>query len=503
MDPEARSPRVPALSRSALLAVAPKLATVAVALGLSPYIVSKVGLAGFGFWSILQALILYAQVADGGLPLVATRQIAGALEAADAVRARQVAVLTSGVMMAISPVIALAGFAAILLVPDGTAAELPAGWEGCAKFSVAAFLLTFVARSFAAAVQGGHRWDLDAAVTITTQLVTAGATVVALELDAGLPGLGLAAAVAAVASLVLYGIAAHRTLAFALAGSMPPRALWRELRRQGAHLQVVSIVAITNAQADKLLLLPFAPLSWIGAYSLGARVATSVRALPVAALGPVLAHLSAIEARDGAAGIGAAYRQVSRAVGGLGFPGLTLVYCCMFPAVLAWLGPSNHIAATAALVLGLGYAFNILTGPGTTAAIAAGRAQLDSTYSVLGLVINLVLTPIFGLIAGPWGVVAATATGLVLSSLWLIRSVDGWLDVSTFRTAVNANPVGLAASFIVGTMIVGVAASSGWQSRELLAGFAFIGGAAGITPIILGFRARQAHISASRRPTVA
>jgi O-antigen/teichoic acid export membrane protein len=145
-----------------------------------------------------------------------------------------------------------------------------------------------------------------------------------------------------------------------------------------------------------------------------------------------------------------------------------------YALIIAWLGPEFHTSGTVALVLGLGYAINIATGAGTAVAMGAGRPDLDRNYSLLGLALNLLLTIGLGVLFGRWGVIAATALGLAISSVWLIRSVDRWLAASVLS-------------------LRGIAGSPG--TRGLLAWGAIVGGSSALIASSVGLTSRWAALA--------
>lgn len=441
---------------TALTAV-PQFTSVSLAVLLSPYIVAEVGLTAFGFWSVVLAILSYAQVADGGFPILATRHIAAAKAADDESAVRAATLLACGGLGLLGAAVVFSTALVVLLLPAPMADGLPSGWQAVSLLAALAFALTMFAKGLASVSHGYHRWAVESIVTPASQLVGAAATVALLSSDVGLVGLGIAAVAASLVLVFGFAISAHQLVGLRLQGARPTRGLWRDFRTQGTSLQIVMLVGVTNTQADRLFLLAFAPLSWVGAYALGARLAVALRSFPAAAFGPLTAHLSGLNASQGQDAVRLEYRRALAAVGAFGLSGLVVLYGAMYPGVLAWLGSDYTISATAAALLGVGYAINVLTGPGTGAAVACGMAVLDRNYSLVGLGLNLTLTPILGLAFGPWGVVLATTTGLVVSSVWLLHIVDRWLGGSWWRTLKSApgaaRNIGLSAVFAASAVV--------------------------------------------------
>ena len=209
----------------------------------------------------------------------------------------------------------------------------------------------------------------------------------------------------------------------------------KELWRYGTNIQLVNLVVVVNAQADKPILLLFASLSFVGLYELGARVAYTIRTLPVTAFGPLIAESARVGATGDLGRLSSFYLRSYRSVLGLGVAPLIALYGASYALIIAWLGSSYRTSGVIALVLGFGYTVNIATGAGTTLAMGAGRPDIDRNYSLMGFALNLALTIALGLAFGRWGVIAATSLGLAISSIWLVYSVDHWLstDVLSWR----------------------------------------------------------------------
>lgn len=415
------------------IGMVPRAVTMVVALIMSPYIVSEVGLAAFGYWSIVLAVLQYAGIAGGGYPAVAMRMVSGALARGNADEIRGAIFVTVAIMLVVSlPILAVAALT-VWWMPSSVAAGLPAGWAQATLWGTLALVLVLLANAFAAVSRGFGRWDYDAVIIVIAQVMGAAATVLFLESGYGLGGVAGATCVLQ-GSLLLGYVAAGYSLG-GIRCQRPVRTarLWQELRTQGTHLQISALVGTTNSQADRIVLLPFASLSWIGAYALGARIAVSLRTFPLSAFGPFMVRIAEIDSREGRLAVTHLYRRAMAALVEYLVPGLVVLHVATYPLTLAWLGAEFTVSATAAVVLGLGYAVNVTTGAGTSAAIACGRADLDRNYNLIGLALNLALSVVLGVLFGAWGVVAATSVGLVVSSVWLVGRVDRWLerDIST------------------------------------------------------------------------
>ena len=249
----------------------------------------------------------------------------------------------------------------------------------------------------------------------------------------GLAGLGMASAIASLSLVCVAWWTSRRVWRQSFAPRIAKREDFRALFGYGMNLQVTNLVVVINLQSDKPVLLAFGgSLRFIAFYELASRVAFQLRSLPVMALAPLAAVAASDTAGRPVTVIRAYYERSLHQVVSFGVAPLFAIFGACWPLVLVWLGTGYTTTAEITAVLGLGYTVNLLTGAGTAVAQGCGRPELDRNYSLLGLGINLVLTVALGALAGPWGVIVATATGLAISSLWLLRSMDRWVGTRTF-----------------------------------------------------------------------
>lgn len=477
LRPRRRSRRSLSLQANTGLRIASNGVALTLSLFVSPFIISQLGLATFGLWALISAVSQYATLMDFGVGGAALARFVGQLSAMDedeALARKGVSALWMSVGFAI----------AIIGISLGACALLPAflshspatGWRWAIVGVGVNLACASVASTFEAFPSGFSRWDLQIIPALVAQVAYAIAVVCTLLAGLGLEGLGIAAATSGLMMLVT------ARLVLRLVWSQR-WGIWhasvkeiRTLIAYGANIQTASLVVIINQQSDKPVLLAFgASLSFIGLYELASKVAFSVRSLPVAALGPLLVRAATSTAGQSRAAIATFYERALRANIEYAVAPLFAVYGACYPLTLAWLGGGFRMTALMVLILGAGYATNFLTGAGTAVANGSGRPQLDRNYSLLGLAINIIGTVLFGLLFGPWGVIVATALGLMISSLWLLKMMDTWLDTATLSMGwLSANGLQsmLAGLFfgglgVLATVLLPVQSRLGWLAIGL------------------------------------
>lgn len=399
----------------------------------APFIVYHVGLRGFGFWALISAVSQYAGLLDFGVGSALIRYVAElhSLRDYDTLARKGAAGFYIALGYSLAIMLFTAGFCTLL--PESVSSGWPSGWEWAFLGVGISLAGSTLSSTFQAFPGGLARWDLQNIPLIVFQLVFLGAIVALLSTGNGLAGLGMATAAASLAMVVASWITARHVWRQSWISTIPRRSDFRSLFGYGLNLQLANLVLVINVQSDKPVLLAFGgSLRFIAFYELASRVAFQLRSLPVMALAPLTAAAASETAGRPKTVLREYYERSLGRVVAFGVAPLLAVFGACWPLVLVWLGTSYTTTAEIVVILGAGYAVNLVTGAGTAIAQGCGRPELDRNYSLLGLSINIVLTIILGALAGPWGIIAATSVGLSASSLWLLRSMDHWVGTNTF-----------------------------------------------------------------------
>lgn len=420
------------LGRNSVINLSARTFGLLLGLLVTPYVVSQLGLRVFGFAALVTALSQYASLLDFGVGFTLARFIAKLDAEGDDEMVRRYA--AAGLWS--STAFATSIFAIVLVVvtvlPHHLTQSWPVGWQVTALAVAVSLGTTSMSSVFQAFPSSMGRWDLANLQVIIGQVTYAVVIVVALHFEPSLKSVALATAASGVAGLLVAYTVYRTRWGHRLWPTLVRLSEVMELWRYGLSVQTVNLVQIINAQADKPILLLFASLKFVGLYELGSRVAFSIRALALTAFGPLGVESARKLAQGGREGLAAFYVRCYRIVMALGLAPIVALYGMSYVFMILWVGPDLRTAGVIALILGAGYAVNLATGVGTALAMGGGRPDLDRNYSVLGLVLNFTLTLALGFAIGRWGVVIATALGLIISSGWLLHTVDRWLGTRIF-----------------------------------------------------------------------
>ena len=351
--------------------------------------------------------------------------------------------------------------AAVLVMPHSVSDHWPRGWQIATVGSVSSLGLTSIASVYQAFPSGLGRWDLANMNNLISAVVYGANSIVVLLLGDGIAALGVALFGSQLVSCVVAAECKRRMfpdrLSLRFARWSDLKALWS----YGLNVQLVNLVQVINQQADKPILLLFTNLRFVGLYELGSRAAYSLRSIPLTAFGPLMAAAARESASDEKSRLRAFYERNYQVVLVLAVAPMLALYGASYVLIIAWLGPDYSTSGIVALVLGAGYTINIATGAGTTIAMGSGRPDIDRNYSLLGFALNMGLTVVLGLIFGPWGVVVATALGLILSSVVLLRLMDRWLGSGILPRGIFGDTTSVSGVLGFGLLIGGLAAAVG------------------------------------------
>lgn len=202
-------------------------------------------------------------------------------------------------------------------------------------------------------------------------------------------------------------------------------AAWADLRSFLSYawrVQLNRLSSLLNLQVDGLVVALLLPTRELALYSLGAQVATQIRSVPVAALGPLSSRMAHAYGEGGSWSLLDMFPRMQKRwteiVGGFSL----LAAASSYFAVKAWLGGSYEGAAWVALILAIGNAINVCTGPLTALVQAIGRPGIEVRYGIVVSSLNLLLTPVLGLSFGLTGVVGATGIAQAVGSPYLVRA---------------------------------------------------------------------------------
>ncbi|MCC6795490.1 MAG: oligosaccharide flippase family protein [Candidatus Hydrogenedentes bacterium] len=398
------------------------------ALILTPYIVWRIGLDDYGVWGLVGSFAGYVALLDLGLGSGYAKFIAE--YAARNERQRISRLITTALFSYATIGIALA---ALVLPALGMAAGKLGGLLGVSQvdtgtlvflvqFSFTLFLLGNCIAPFTSVQSGLQRMDLTNAVGFAMSLIKVISTVTLLELGFGLRGLMYSA------SIVL---AAYATVSVVIAFRLVPdlritpagfsRAAFGDLFSYGWRAQVARLSNLITFETDLLIVgFVFKSTGLLGAYKVGVELANKVRQVPLMLIGALLPAASDLDAREDERRLQRLYVVSTKYIAAVTVPLAVFSVCAAQPIMRAWMGAGLDQAGQVFALLMVGYAANVLQGPGISVALGMGRPDLQMRTGLISMVCNISLTVAFVYPFGYLGVASATTLSMYASMAWFL-----------------------------------------------------------------------------------
>lgn len=373
-------------------------------------VVTELGVAMLGVWSLVLATTAFGRMADVGLAAGLARFVAGSLAEKDPAKAR---------------LYLRTGFIAVMVLMGGVALAMwyPLSWSlsialkgeelALARELLPWALVTFWALSLKGVLDAGlvgvHRADLKSLATMAGMVLQIVASLLLVG-PFGLLGLAWAQTGQAVLSILLMLVQLRLVpvLRHAKPGGRFSWVLMREMLGFGVKLQIGTIANLLFEPASKIVLGHVGGTAMLGIYEMAYRMVYQARSVAIMAQGTVLPRFVEL-GRRGDDGLRLFFLRTCR-VSALAAAALMLMVIVASPLISRlWLGWIDADFLTITALLCMSWGINILAAPAYYLGIATGRVMPN----VLGQLLAGILAPALayalglglGAMAGIWGVV--------------------------------------------------------------------------------------------------
>lgn len=391
---------------------------------MTPFILHKIGVAGYGTWAVFLALNSMTSLADLGLVGTLSKFIA------EYYAHRDFGALSRLLSSAIV-IFSLLGIAAACLVGTATHLLIAALFRGSSvshlelAFLLRCFLVVIVANILglllSSITSGLQRLDLTYVMSTVNILLSALGGGLLLLRGWGLRGLVYAYAASAVLTLIGYVIIVRKLLPQV---SLNPLRFDRsEARRMfgfSLRLYVIQASLGIHNQIDKIFLAVLIGVAPVGWFDIAGDVAIKVRAVIGLILGPVLPAASELCALGDEDRTRELYYRTHKYLAVFGIPAVVCAdaFCRRF--VQLWLGPPMALIAVPMSLLVTASFVNLASGPGFL--IFAGRGYLKPAIQSCALAVILNIFVSLGLIYkfGFAGAAVGTSLAVFFAAIFLI-----------------------------------------------------------------------------------
>lgn len=455
---------------------------------MTPLILHKIGVAGYGTWAVFLAVNGLTSLADLGLFGTLSKFVAEYYARRDfAALAR---LLNSGLclFLLVNLVLGSALWAASpLLVSKLFGGSTVPRHDlivllRCFTAVIAANILSQV---FASVTTGLQRLDLTNMTSAANVVMSAFFGGFLLLRGWGLPGLVYGYIAAGILTVISYLIIVRRLLPqIALNPLRFDKAEARKMLGYSLQLYVTQAAVAVHNQVEKVFLAMMVGVGAVGWYDIASDVALKVRGMIGLILTPVLPAASELDALGDESRMRELYYRAHKYLALFGVPVVCYVVAISNRFVELWLGPNLRMIALPLSILLIASFVNLTSGPGYLILAGSGYLKLGIQSAALGMIVNVVLS--LGLIYkfGFAGAVLGTSTSLIIAVAFffpLFHRRTGYLFsrvVQSYGKPVFCSVVPLAALFVVrpalswfGLVAVGAAFGVLYSMAILLSGF--------------------------------
>ena len=391
-----------------------------IALIITPFVLTHVGIRDFGIWSVLYVLVQSASLFDFGLSGSIVRFVADLSEKQDSCQLNRVLNTALSAYAFLGLIIFLGlWLCRKLIVVSLFKAE---AWDEqklvwLLILAGAALVVQLLSSVFTALLQGLQRMDLASLISVLTFTLHFCLVVCALKF-----GFGITMLVAIQGLTVAVGLAAS----IAASKRALPSLRWsptlisfdtlKTLTPLSLAVQCLSIQTLVFFQFDKFALSAFLGPAFAGYYDIAARPLTSLRNLPLTIVQPVVPAVSELQARQDQSLVREVFLHTNKYVLLTAAPVFMLLIFLPSRLLSLWFG--NHVlpnpsgVALTLQLLAATYLVNLMGGTITCVALGLGHYVCLFRYAVIGAVLHIALTLLFltrlGYVGAPLAALIAT-----------------------------------------------------------------------------------------------
>ncbi len=415
-------------------------------------LLKTIGIKQLGIWSVVMATTSVTQLANMGISPGVTRFVAKYAargEHGTASEVIQTAVVSLGIFMGFVLCVAypFANWALTLLIPHES---LQAG-QSILPYAFVALWILIMASVFQSGLDGYQRMGLRNVISMAGLLFYLGFCIVLVR-SRGLLGIAYATILQNIWLLIVtWYFLKRQEPSFPIWQYKWNKILFKEMVGYGLSFQVISVTTMLCDPVTKALLSKFGGLAAVGYYEMCNRMLQQIRGLLTnagSALVPAIADLR----ENAAEKIEGLYLNTYEVFFCISVAVYTLVI--MYAPVISqlWIGHYEQNFVTFALLLSIGWFFNVLAVPVYFISLGTGELRWNVISHGSTAVINAVGGLLLGRKFGASGVVVAWVVSLIVGSAIMTVCYHVRYEISLLKLMPRSS-IGLLAVCLIGVAI--------------------------------------------------
>ncbi len=433
-----------------------------IAVFLTPYIITRIGIERYGIWAITGAITGYVGLFELGIGKSFAKYVSEFFAKHEYENINKI--INTGLLLyiifalfSVAISLSVAGFLPIIL-------KIPSYLHTEAVFVFALGIITFgisnLLSPFGEIQSGLQRMDIRMRVNMFISVPNVLGTVFFLETGHGLPGLMINNAI-----IILLAGAINIVIDFKLLPQLRinPFSLntssFKRLFLYSYKLQISRLAQLICFQFDKILIAYFLKIDFVAFYELGSKIAGMVREallLIVSALIPASSEIETLQKKDT---LDKLYIKSSKYLLLAGMPLLFFTISNAPLIIASWVGTGCEKAVPVIQILLIGYFANLTTGGASAIAAGIGKTEFEMKYGIFMAALNIVLSIALITLIGFIGCAIGTSIAMTLASLFFLKLFHNYLRkplkefFSLFYKPLIASAIALAASHLFDIVI--------------------------------------------------
>jgi O-antigen/teichoic acid export membrane protein len=438
------------LFKNSLLIVAARFIAAFAALFCVPFILSSLGMDGYGTWEAMTAFGAFIMILQTPISGTLLWKMSAAYGASDPDEARRLLRLGIGVTLTIfavcTPIVWLVRYP--IIQGFNVPAHLQEAAAELLVFLLGTMILGGINEALGALVSGHQRTGVVVLAQALATTVNYQVSIGALFLGYGLWSLWIGFASSFVLTLaILLALSVRCCGAISLWPVLPTRDDIASMGRYAGLSLVGSFSTGLRIHVDKMILASFASPTWTGYYGIAFRLANLVMEASNFFYTPTLAAAGALHASRNSAGLVQLYSRMMAVVALVTGAVTVLVVSFHNWIMVLWLGRTlPEVPLILAMLITANTVAVVLTGPGTALCKGIGRVGIETTYVTANLVLKLMLMFVLIWWMGAMGTVVASVISWSLAAVFFVFIMHRNLDLpvtATYRAARSLAAVSL------------------------------------------------------------
>jgi O-antigen/teichoic acid export membrane protein len=426
---------------------------------LTPFVLQRISVDGYGVWSLLFALpatvsVLDASFGQAYIKLTAEHEARGD-------RAGLSRLLGAG--MALVGSLGAVGLTVIWLTRGWTLPWMQVPERLIESAGNALFLVCFTVvlqmsiGNVRQVVTGLQRLDLASQAQILSSIVNFALSLWLLDRDWGLEGLALSYLIGEVLGIAMLRIWLHR-LAPGLHLS-PLHATWDSLRAivsLGARFQGLYFLTQWTTNGFRMLLAALLGPAYVGYFELAHRLLALGELGSNIVFAPMMPLFAQMHSERDSGSARSLYRMGTRLMFAVSLLSYGFLFAFAPTALAVWTGQSYELATWTVRALAIPFLVKTLTAMGTAELRARGSFRLEYQYTILNVGARIALVAPLYWLFGYEGFVSAGACALTASSLWFFYQFHRQQRLELWPVVVEAlvRPVLAVVPFVVAALLL-------------------------------------------------